>query len=163
MQHVAGGCQHPEKKVKVKRDKILKRYVLIWPICLVKQRRKICILCLRVVFCLDFIYLCLPCCKTHRTPLHNIPPKTPCAPFIHELCFSCWAVGASIGYYPYQKWSSIKAHNITGRCAYWFFFFLFLPFYLIFLLCCTKTCIHKIHNLISCTQNEMMCTTSQIN
>lgn len=163
MQHVAGGCQHPEKKVKVKRDKILKRYVLIWPICLVKQRRKICILCLRVVFCLDFIYLCLPCCKTHRTPLHNIPPKTPCAPFNHELCFSCWAVGASIGYYPYQKWSSIKAHNITGRCAYWFFFFLFLPFYLIFLLCCTKTCIHKIHNLISCTQNEMMCTTSQIN
>lgn len=163
MQHVAGGCQHPVKKVKVKRDKILKRYVLIWPICLVKQRRKICILCLRVVFCLDFIYLCLPCCKTHRTPLHNIPPKTPCAPFNHELCFSCWAVGASIGYYPYQKWSSIKAHNITGRCAYWFFFFLFLPFYLIFLLCCTKTCIHKIHNLISCTQNEMMCTTSQIN
>lgn len=152
-----------KKKVKVKRDKILKRYVLIWPICLVKQRRKICILCLRVVFCLDFIYLCLPCCKTHRTPLHNIPPKTPCAPFNHEVCFSCWAVGASIGCYPYQKWSSIKAHNITGRCAYWFFFFLFLPFYLIFLLCCTKTCIHKIHNLISCTQNEMMCTTSQIN
>lgn len=151
-----------KKKVKVKRDKILKRYVLIWPICLVKQRRKICILCLRVVFCLDFIYLCLPCCKTHRTPLHNIPPKTPCAPFNHEVCFSCWAVGASIGCYPYQKWSSIKAHNITGRCAYWFFF-LFLPFYLIFLLCCTKTCIHKIHNLISCTQNEMMCTTSQIN
>lgn len=152
-----------KKKVKVKRDKILKRYVLIWPICLVKQRRKICILCLRVVFCLDFIYLCLPCCKTHRTPLHNIPPKTPCAPFNHEVCFSCWAVGASIGCYPYQKWSSIKAHNITGRCAYWFFFFFFLPFYLIFLLCCTKTCIHKIHNLISCTQNEMMCTTSQIN
>lgn len=112
-----------KKKVKVKRDKILKRYVLIWPICLVKQRRKICILCLRVVFCLDFIYLCLPCCKTHRTPLHNIPPKTPCAPFNHEVCFSCWAVGASIGCYPYQKWSSIKAHNITGRCAYWFFFF----------------------------------------